>query len=150
MPSFSTGADITSLLACISGTTQSSDAMHFFDGRMGLFIGSNANIGDDVRIFTLEHDITSSNFAIKGGAVYIDDWVYIGARVTILPSVRIGRGRSCSFWSSRDQGCRALDDGRGRSCKIHKEKTHRSIHAEYKAEYVAVSSLITRIYQKKF
>ena len=26
----------------------------------------------------LEHDITSSNFAIKGGAVYIDDWVYIG------------------------------------------------------------------------
>ena len=64
----------------------------FLDGRMGLFIGSNANIGDDVRIFTLEHDITSSNFAIKGGAVYIDDWVYIGARVTILPSVRIGAG----------------------------------------------------------
>ena len=64
----------------------------FLDGRMGLFIGSNVNIGDEVRIFTLEHDITSSNFAHKGGAVYIDDWVYIGARVTILPSVRIGAG----------------------------------------------------------
>jgi len=64
----------------------------FLDGRMGLFIGSNANIADEVRIFTLEHDITSPNFAQKGGAVYIDDWVYIGARVTILPSVRIGAG----------------------------------------------------------
>jgi acetyltransferase-like isoleucine patch superfamily enzyme len=64
----------------------------YLDGRMGLFIGSNVNIGDEVRIFTLEHDITSSNFATKGGAVYIDDWVYVGARVTILPSVRIGAG----------------------------------------------------------
>jgi maltose O-acetyltransferase len=64
----------------------------FLDGRMGLFIGNNANISDEVRIFTLEHDITSPTFAHKGGAVYIDDWVYIGARVTILPSVRIGAG----------------------------------------------------------
>jgi len=64
----------------------------YLDGRMGLFIGSNVNIGDEVRIFTLEHDITSSNFATKGGAVYIGDWVYVGARVTILPSVRIGAG----------------------------------------------------------
>jgi len=64
----------------------------YFDGRKGVFIGSNVNIAAEVRIFTLEHDITSPNFGVKGGAVYIDDWVYIGPRVTILPSVRIGAG----------------------------------------------------------
>ena len=57
-----------------------------------MFIGSNVNIAAEVRIFTLEHDITSPDFGSKGGAVHIDDWVYIGPRVTILPSVRIGAG----------------------------------------------------------
>ena len=64
----------------------------YFDGRKGLFIGNNVNIAAEVRIFTLEHDITSPNFGAKGGAVHIDDWVYIGPRVTILQSVRIGTG----------------------------------------------------------
>jgi maltose O-acetyltransferase len=63
-----------------------------FDGRKGLFIGSNVNIAAEVRIFTLEHDTTSPNFGVKAGAVHVDDWVYIGPRVTILPSVRIGTG----------------------------------------------------------
>jgi acetyltransferase-like isoleucine patch superfamily enzyme len=64
----------------------------YLDGRRGLFVGSNANISDEVRIWTLEHDIASPDFGIKGGAVHIDNWVYIGPRVTILPGVRIGEG----------------------------------------------------------
>jgi acetyltransferase-like isoleucine patch superfamily enzyme len=64
----------------------------YFDARRGLFVGSNVNIACEVRIYTLQHDITSPNFGEKGGAVHIGDWVYIGPRVTILPSVRIGAG----------------------------------------------------------
>jgi len=64
----------------------------FLDGRKGLFLGSNVNIAAEVRIYTLEHDITSADFGSKGASVYIDDWVYIGPRVTILPGVRIGAG----------------------------------------------------------
>jgi Acetyltransferase (isoleucine patch superfamily) len=64
----------------------------FLDGRKGLFVGSNVNIAAEVRIYTVEHDITSPNFGTKGAAVHIDDLVYIGPRVTILPGVRIGAG----------------------------------------------------------
>jgi acetyltransferase-like isoleucine patch superfamily enzyme len=64
----------------------------FLDGRTGLFVGSNVNIAAEVRIYTLEHDITSADFRPKGAPVHIDDWVYIGPRVTILPGVRIGAG----------------------------------------------------------
>jgi maltose O-acetyltransferase len=64
----------------------------FLDGRRLIKIGNNVNIAQEVRIFTLEHDITSPTFADKGGAVTIEDWVYIGNRVIILPGVTIGKG----------------------------------------------------------
>jgi maltose O-acetyltransferase len=64
----------------------------FLDGRMGLFIGHNVNIAAEVRIYTMEHDPTSPEFALCGESVRIDDWVYIGPRVTVLPGVRIGTG----------------------------------------------------------
>ena len=50
------------------------------------------NIAAEIRIYTREHDIDSPDFAEVGGPVFIDDYVYIGTRVTILPGVRIGRG----------------------------------------------------------
>ena len=46
----------------------------------------------EVRIYTMEHDIGSDTFAITGGKVTIEDYVYIGTRVTILPEVHIGEG----------------------------------------------------------
>jgi acetyltransferase-like isoleucine patch superfamily enzyme len=64
----------------------------FLDGRNGLFVGSNVNIAAEVRIYTLEHDITSADFRPEGSPVHIDDWAYVGPRVTILPGVRIGEG----------------------------------------------------------
>ena len=62
------------------------------DGRFDLNIGNNVNIAGEVRIYTLEHDIASPTFAGSGGPVTIQDWVYIGTRVTILPGVTIGEG----------------------------------------------------------
>jgi len=64
----------------------------FFDGREGIAVGSCVNIAAEVRIYTREHDIDDPLFAETGGPVIIDDYVYIGTRVTILPGVRIGYG----------------------------------------------------------
>lgn len=64
----------------------------FLDGRRGLVIGDNVNIGGHVQIFTLQHDPQSESFGVKGGPVSVEDYVYIGSRVIVLPGVRIGRG----------------------------------------------------------
>lgn len=64
----------------------------FLDGRLGLNIGDCVNISGDVRIYTVEHDIDDPWFHSKGGPVNIEDYVYIGSRVTILPGVRLGYG----------------------------------------------------------
>lgn len=57
-----------------------------------LRIGNNVSIAGEVRIFTMEHDIDSSDFKEHAGEVVIDDYVVIGTRVTILPGVHIGKG----------------------------------------------------------
>ena len=64
----------------------------FLDGRGGLYIGNNVNIAGEVRIYTMEHDITSPTFGGISESVHIKDWGYIGTRVTILPGVTIGEG----------------------------------------------------------
>ena len=62
------------------------------DARSGVEIRNNVNIAGEVAIFTKEHDPDSPTFDVKGGAVIIDDYVYIGSRVVILPGVHIGYG----------------------------------------------------------
>ncbi|WP_454811343.1 acyltransferase [Paenarthrobacter nitroguajacolicus] len=64
----------------------------FLDGRLGLKIGNNVNIGGHVQIFTVGHDPQSASFGTKGGAVQIGDRAYIASRATILPSVEVGEG----------------------------------------------------------
>lgn len=43
------------------------------DGRRGLFVGSDVNIAGEVIIWTLEHDVTSPDFGVKGAPVHIDN-----------------------------------------------------------------------------
>jgi maltose O-acetyltransferase len=64
----------------------------FLDGRFGLTIGDNVNIGGETAIFTAEHDPNAPDFGMLGASVVIEDYVYIASRSTILPGVRIGRG----------------------------------------------------------
>jgi putative colanic acid biosynthesis acetyltransferase WcaF len=73
-----------------ANSTLGNDA--FFDGRSGITIGSCVNIAAEVRIYTREHDIDDPYFREIGGPVVIEDYAYIGTRVTILPGVRVGRG----------------------------------------------------------
>lgn len=76
----------------------------FLDGRMKNFlsyrkthgypltIGNNVSIAGEVRMYTMEHDIDSPDFAEIGAPVVIGDYVVIGSRVTILPGVHVGKG----------------------------------------------------------
>jgi acetyltransferase-like isoleucine patch superfamily enzyme len=64
----------------------------FLDGRRGLYIGDNVSIAAEVRIYTLHHDLESPTFGSTGGPVHIEDRVYVGGRVMILPNVRVGEG----------------------------------------------------------
>jgi len=64
----------------------------FFDARDGITIGSCVNIAGDVRIYTREHDIDDPWFCETGGPVVIEDYAYLGTRVTVLPGVTVGYG----------------------------------------------------------
>ncbi len=57
-----------------------------------LTIGNNVSIAGEVRIYTMEHDIDSPEFAEVASPVTIGDYAVIGTRVTILPGVTIGEG----------------------------------------------------------
>lgn len=61
-------------------------------GKRSLTIGNNVSIAGEVRIYTMEHDIDSPEFAETGEPVTIEDYAVIGTRVTILPGVTIGKG----------------------------------------------------------
>ena len=63
------------------------------DARFGkLHIGKNVDIGQETNIWTTEHDPNDDFHSVKGGDVYIENYVWISTRVTILPGVKIGKG----------------------------------------------------------
>ena len=64
----------------------------FLDGREKLVIGDHVNIGSSVLIYNSEHDVNSDIFKAIEEPVKMEDYVYIGARVIILPGVTIGKG----------------------------------------------------------
>ena len=64
----------------------------FLDGRRGLRFGANVNLGGEVAIFTLQHDVRSESFAAIGGPVTVGDRAWISFRATILPGITIGEG----------------------------------------------------------
>lgn len=68
----------------------------FFDGAERLHIGNRVRIGQFVRVLTATHEIGPSEQRCTMEAVLkpvtIEDGCWIGANVTILPGVVIGRG----------------------------------------------------------
>ena len=64
----------------------------FLDGRAPLKIGSHVAIASQVLIYNSEHDIHSEDFRPIEEPVTIEDYVFIGARVIILPGIKIGKG----------------------------------------------------------
>jgi len=64
----------------------------FLDGRAPLIIGNHVDIASQVLIYNSEHDVHSDGFDPIEEPVEIGDYAFIGARATILPGVKIGRG----------------------------------------------------------
>ena len=63
------------------------------DGRRcPLVIGDNVDIAEEVRIWTMEHDVHSDTHAPVGKPVTIEDHVWVASRATILPGVVLHRG----------------------------------------------------------
>ena len=64
----------------------------FIDNRRGITIGNNVGIAHNTKIYTLGHNIESSQFETKGAPVVIEDNVFIFSNAMIMPGVTIHEG----------------------------------------------------------
>lgn len=64
----------------------------FLDGRAEIDIGNHVDIATDVMIYNCEHNINSEDFSAIEATVTIEDYVFVGPRVIILPGVKVGKG----------------------------------------------------------
>lgn len=64
----------------------------YLDGRGGLTIGDNVSISPEVHLITASHDAQSTDFSYTVAPVFIEDFVWVGSRATILPGVVLGKG----------------------------------------------------------
>ena len=66
------------------------------DGRAKLTIGDHVDIASEVMIYNSQHNVHEKDFAdretVELGEVVIEDYVFIGPRVIILPGVTLGKG----------------------------------------------------------
>ncbi len=70
------------------------------DARSKLIIGKNVNLSSNVSIYTLQHDHRDPYFYTpnpeeKNMSVKIEDRVWLGCNVIVLPGVTIGEGAVC-------------------------------------------------------
>ena len=68
------------------------------DARENLTIGKNVNFSSNVSIYTLQHNHRDSYFGVDENrkmSVKIDDRVWLGCNVVVLPGVHIGEGAVC-------------------------------------------------------
>lgn len=64
----------------------------YLDNRRGITIGNNVGVAHGTRIYTLGHNIDSSDFETKGAPVIIEDNAFIFSNAMIMPGVTIGNG----------------------------------------------------------
>ncbi|RFM26667.1 glycosyltransferase [Deminuibacter soli] len=62
------------------------------DGRGKLQIGDNVSISQDCFLITADHDYNTATFSYRSGEIQIQDYAWLGTRVTVLPNVVIGQG----------------------------------------------------------
>ena len=74
------------------GTNSHINCDCLIDGRGTIVIGNNVSISFRTNLITGSHEVNSETFDYKTNSIIINDYVWIGANVTILPNVKIGRG----------------------------------------------------------
>lgn len=70
------------------------------DARCGLVLGNNVNLSSNVSIYTLQHDHRDPQFRCPAPKsrrmdIKIEDRVWLGSNVIVLPGVTIGEGAVC-------------------------------------------------------
>ena len=89
---FALGSHFASVGNCNIGSNVIINSNVFLDNRGGLFIGDNVSISSQSMIITADHDPQCQLCSTRLSSVSIEDYVFIGSRVTILPGVTIGKG----------------------------------------------------------
>ena len=70
------------------------------DLRNPITFGSHVIVGASSKILTTSHDIDSREFSVKNGGIIVEDYVWMPAKVLVLPSChRIGKGAVISSGS---------------------------------------------------
>jgi acetyltransferase-like isoleucine patch superfamily enzyme len=64
----------------------------FIDARGGCVIGDSVSLSYNVSLISGSHDAQSESFKQIYSPIYIADYVWIGANVTVLQGVKIGKG----------------------------------------------------------
>lgn len=64
----------------------------FLDARGGINIGNCVSISHNVSLISASHDINSKTFDFCCSPIVIEDYVFIGANVTVLKGCTIGKG----------------------------------------------------------
>ncbi len=62
------------------------------DGRMGLFIGNNVDIGEDVALYCGTHDVQDPYYRGIMDPIHIEDYACVYARAMTVRGIRIGKG----------------------------------------------------------
>ena len=62
------------------------------DARGGLVIGNHVDIARETNIWTGQHDYNNDEHLYVTMPVYIEDYVWLTSRTTVLPGCRIGKG----------------------------------------------------------
>jgi maltose O-acetyltransferase len=105
----------------------------YLDGRAGeIIIGDNVSMAPDVYILSMTHDKDSPDFHGVIKSVKIEDYVWFGARVTVLPGVTIGKGAVLGAASVVTKDVQAFDIVAGSPAKKIGERSH-TLH--YSLEY---------------
>lgn len=62
------------------------------DGRRGITIHDNVCLAQNVKLYTMQHDINDSNFSAVGAPIEIQSHAWISSGTTILPGCDVGEG----------------------------------------------------------
>lgn len=62
------------------------------DGRRGIWIDNRVCLAQNVKIFTLQHDVNDVHFAAVGGGIKLEQYSWISSGTTILPGLTVGKG----------------------------------------------------------
>ena len=74
------------------GINSSINRKCYIDSRGGIKIGDNVSISPEVHLITAQHNINDALFTYVTEPIVLDDYVFIGTRVIVLPGVHLAKG----------------------------------------------------------